>query len=401
MTTVNVDSANTTSIEYDSYGSSPWTLTQTANNGAIFGQTLTRVQGTGGAVFRFHGTSVQVYGSVAVPTVSGATVVSLYALDGGNSTTFSTYSVPDSRVNEVDGQLFFDSGTLSDESHVLVINVTTASEGAPYLLDYIRVVATNPPASTTTTSSTGTPTALPSAGSSKSNVAPIVGGVVGGVVGLLLLVVTGFFYWRRRKHRVRLERGGKDLVEDLVDEPKPDTDSSAPFTGRDSIWRSTSPFHPSPNAPNAESTLAPSDSASQVAGRLYAAELAAQRLAAGQPTGPGFPAAAQANPVASHSRSSPAPTPGSRFNLPPGSGAWRSDRKEAREAAVPPPVPEVPEEEAVQHQDSGIRFRDGELLPPASALALAQAQAHAGGVTSPHGGEDELGRPPEYEDARS
>ena len=53
---MNVDSANTTAIEYDSYGDSPWTLTQTANNGAIFGQTLTRVQGAGGAIFRFHGT---------------------------------------------------------------------------------------------------------------------------------------------------------------------------------------------------------------------------------------------------------------------------------------------------------------------------------------------------------
>ena len=351
------------------------------------------------------------YGSVAVPTVSGATVVSLYALDGGNTTTFSSSSVPDSRVNEVDGQLFFDSGTLSDDSHVLVINVTTASQGAPYLLDYIRVIATNPPASTTTTSSsTGTPTVKPTGGSSKSNVGSIVGGVVGGVVGLLLLVAVGFFYWRHHKHRVRLERGGKgmspptacsisfgcsanscnvrsDLVEDLVDEPKPDGDSLAPSAGRDT-WRSASPFYPPSNAPYAESTLAPSDSASQVAGRLYAAELAAQA------TGPGSSAAAQANPA------SAAPTPGSRFNLPPRLGAWRSDRKEAQ-AAVPPPVPEVPEEEAVQHQDSGIRFRDGELLlPPASALA--QAQVHVDGVTSPHGGEDdERERPPEYEDARS
>ena len=56
MTTVNVDSANTTAIEYDSYGPSQWTLVQTSNNGAIFAQTLTRVEGTGGAVYKFHGT---------------------------------------------------------------------------------------------------------------------------------------------------------------------------------------------------------------------------------------------------------------------------------------------------------------------------------------------------------
>lgn len=161
-------------------------------------------------------------------------------------------------------------------------------------------------------------------------------------------------------------------------EPKPDTGSSAPFTSGDA-WHSASPFHLPSNAPYAESTLAPSDSASQVAGRLYAAELAAQR-------------SAQANP-ASASHSSPAP--GSRFNLPwgAGSGVWRSDRKEAR----PPPVPEVPEEEAVQHQDSGIRFRDGDLpLPPALAHGSAMSSNPYGG------GEDaELERPPEYEDPRS
>ena len=55
MTDVNVDSANTTAIEFDSYGSSGWVLVQTGNNPTIFLQTLTRVESTGGAVFRFHG----------------------------------------------------------------------------------------------------------------------------------------------------------------------------------------------------------------------------------------------------------------------------------------------------------------------------------------------------------
>lgn len=147
------------------------------------------------------------YGSVAVPTVSGATVVSLYALDGGNTTTFSSASIPNSRVSEVDGQLFFDSGALSDDSHVLVINVTTASQGAPYLLDYIRLIATDPPVSTTTTTSTGTPTARASEGSSKTSVGPIVGGVVGGVAGLLLLVIAAFFCWRYKHRMLRLVEG--------------------------------------------------------------------------------------------------------------------------------------------------------------------------------------------------
>ena len=165
------------------------------------------------------GTSVQVYGSIAVPTVSGATVVSLYTLDGGNATPFSSTQVPDTSVNEADGQLFFDSGTLSDDDHVLVINVTTASSAAPYLLDYIKVVATTPPASSTsttaTTSGTSTPTSVSSAKSSKSNnVGPVVGGVVGGVGGLLLIAAAIFLYFRYFRHRMRLgrrQKGGKGM----------------------------------------------------------------------------------------------------------------------------------------------------------------------------------------------
>ncbi|TBU39695.1 hypothetical protein BD309DRAFT_1011845 [Dichomitus squalens] len=390
MTTVNVDSANTTAIEYDSYGSSQWTLVQTSNNGAIFAQTLTKVEGSGGAVYRFHGTSVQVYGSIAVPTVSGATVVSLYALDGGNVTPFSSTQVPDTRVNEADGQLFFDSGTLADSAHVLVINVTIASSAAPYLLDYIKVVETTPPASsistTATTSGTSSPTSAPSAGSSKSNVGPIVGGVVGGVGGLLLVTAAIFLYVRYFRHRATLGRrrkGGKDLVDDLVDEPKTDMDSSAPFMSGD-LWRSTSPLQVPPNAPYAESTLAPSDSASQVAGRLYAAELAAQQRL-GQPirTGP----SSQTGPA---SGSQPGPDTGSGFDP---SSAGVARLRPDRKGPAPPPVLEEPEEEAVQHQDSGIRFRDGELLAPEFT------EAH--GAPRPYGGEGEVERPPEYDDARS
>lgn len=52
--TVIVDSANTTAIEYDSYGDDAWSLISTSN-GAVYASTLTRVQSTGGVVFRFDG----------------------------------------------------------------------------------------------------------------------------------------------------------------------------------------------------------------------------------------------------------------------------------------------------------------------------------------------------------
>ena len=234
-----MDSANTTAIDFDSYGSSAWALVQTGNNGAIYAQTLTRIESEGGAVFRFHGacclsvcakpfeltyertrlarigTNVRVFGTLTVPTEVGATVMSTYTIDSDDATPFSSANVPSSLIREVDGQLFFDSGTLSDDDHVLVINVTRASNGAPYLLDYIRYTATTLPEPSSSSSPpagpTGTVTPSPG-GSSKSNVGPIVGGVVGGVVGLLLIALGVFLFFRYFRHRLSLagrQKGGK------------------------------------------------------------------------------------------------------------------------------------------------------------------------------------------------
>ncbi|KAI0720327.1 hypothetical protein C8T65DRAFT_634127 [Cerioporus squamosus] len=348
MTDVNVDSANTTAIQFDSYGSSGWVLVQTGNNPTIFSQSLTRVESTGGAVFRFHGTHVQVYGTILVPTVTGATVQSAYALDNNGTTPFSSASVASALIQEVDDQLFFDSGALSDGDHVLVINVTTASSGAPYLLDYIKYTATTPPttsSSSTSASATGSAsaTAAPSS-AKKSNIGPIVGGVVGGVGGGLLLILFGFFlYYRYFRHRRKLygrRRGGKDLVEGLVDEPKSDLSpsGSSPFSSDLSPSR-----YGAPTVPYAASTILPDDSASQVAGRLYAAELARERAGAGPGSSAGAAYAGSSSGREGDGNGAGGP-------------AWMSDRKES----VPPPVPEEPEPEAVQHQDSGIRFRDGD-----------------------------------------
>ncbi|KAI0660789.1 hypothetical protein C8Q70DRAFT_972484 [Cubamyces menziesii] len=349
MPDVNVDSANTTAITYESYGPSPWQLTQTGNNGAIFAQTLTKVEGTGGAVFHFHGTNVQVYGTLTPPTDPGATVTSSYTIDGAQTGSFSSSSVPASLVNEQDGQLFFDSGTLSDGDHVLVINVTLASAAEPYLLDYIKYTATASATSSTTDTSTGTAsaTASPTSGSSHSNIGPIVGGVVGGVLGVALIFGIGLFlFFRYFRHRISLSgrrRGGRDLVEDLVDNDKGGSDidpsTTTPYMSDVSAstpWRSggDNGLAP-PTAPYAASTVGPDDSASQVAGRIYAAELAQQHALAGSSRNAG---------------------PSALAGLGPGMGLDRKD-------PIPPTVPEEPEIEAVQHQDSGIRFREGDIPP--------------------------------------
>ena len=129
--------------------------------------------------------------------------------------------------------------------------------------------------------------------------------------------------------------------------------SAAPFTRHSAFSGSLGP--PSaPYPPSAPSTIAPDDSASQVAGRLYAAELARQQHASG-PT--------------AHAHAS-------------GSSSGREGRSDRKGPTVPPAVPEDPEPEAVQHQDSGLRFRDGAVLPSASLL---------------ESGSDE--RPPDYDAA--
>ncbi|KAL7282560.1 hypothetical protein ACG7TL_004031 [Trametes sanguinea] len=358
---VNVDSANTTAIQYESYGPSPWQLVQTGNNGNIFAQTLTKVEGTGGAVFHFHGTSVQVYGTVTPPTDPGATVTSSYAIDGAQAGSFSSSTVPAALINEQDGQLFFDSGTISDGDHTLVINVTLASAAEPYQIDYIKYTATKPNSTSSSSTGTATGSTTPSAtagssGSSHTDVGPIVGGVVGGVLGVALITGIGLFlFFRYFRHRISLSgrrRGGRDLVEDLVENGKPGSDTDPSSTGpfmsdlsASTPWRPGTPNYgglPPPSVPYAaSSTVGPEDSASQVAGRIYAAEMA---QASGSSRSPGASL------------------------LGPGS---RTDAKQP----IPPSVPEEPEVEAVQHQDSGIRFRSGDVPPVLPVVPIAPPPA--------------------------
>ena len=74
---------------------------------------------------------MKVYGTVDSPTVSGEAVTSTYTLDGSGATPYSSAELANSiTTTEADGVLFFDSGTLSDGAHVLVINVTSASSSS-------------------------------------------------------------------------------------------------------------------------------------------------------------------------------------------------------------------------------------------------------------------------------
>lgn len=137
-------------------------------------------------------------------TVGLDTPISSYALDG----TTSVYAA-DKVEQPVYGQLFYNSPTLSDGEHTLL--VTNMGSGALWI-DYI-VYAPSVSSSSILTSRTVTPTTpglgAPTSGTglpgsnSKSSI-PIPA-VVGGAVGALILIIAlifGVLYYRRRAERV-------------------------------------------------------------------------------------------------------------------------------------------------------------------------------------------------------
>ncbi|KAI9000819.1 hypothetical protein BD414DRAFT_472850 [Trametes punicea] len=331
MAQVIVDSADTTAIQYDSYGPSPWQFTgvDDTSDGDVFDQTLTEVESEGGAVFRFHGTNVQVYGSLPPP--AGA-VNSSYTIDGSQKGLFSSIPDPPALPAEGDRQLFFDSGTLSDDSHVLVINVTLASAAEPYLLDYIQYTISNATSSTTTSSASAT--ASPAAShSSHSRIGAIVGGVVGGV--LLISPLALFLFFRDFRHRISLsgrQRGGRDLIEGLAGPGKPDSHIT-PFPTDPSMSEplrsSTQNYGNLPALPFAvSSTPRPEDSALQVAGPIYAAE-STQQVQGGPSGGAGPSMLADSGP-------SLGATSDTKHLIPPSAQEALSDMDEAPPAYTPP-----------------------------------------------------------------
>ncbi|KAJ2994442.1 hypothetical protein NUW54_g7551 [Trametes sanguinea] len=217
-----VDSANTERIQF--LEPSPRTLAEgpawffNASRsllGAAYNDSLTgcRVRGAS-AVFRFHGSSVSVVGSI-VRADGGDAAVSVYSVDGNKPTSFTT-----PRVNErTDSVRFFASGPLPLGDHVLIINIAAASSAAPYYVDYLQY--------TTDALTLSSPSALPATHSAspvllshlvlktlaellhtvrlpsreKAYCSPwgrSFGGVVGGLALICLLIA--LLHWNHRRH---------------------------------------------------------------------------------------------------------------------------------------------------------------------------------------------------------
>ncbi len=143
------------------------------------------------------------YGILRIENYSVSVATSsVYSIDNNAVFTY-TGSMGNTSVSDV--QFFISSG-LNESEHLLVVNVTSATNSFPYYLDYIIVSlpSTNtsgPSGSLTATSVLPVPSsrendAHPAASHTVAN--SIVGSVAGGML-LLCIVFGSLFFWRRAR----------------------------------------------------------------------------------------------------------------------------------------------------------------------------------------------------------
>ncbi|KAI0942803.1 hypothetical protein AcW1_002587 [Taiwanofungus camphoratus] len=224
MSSVTVDSANTSQIQYQTDGPYTWLFITTNGNSKIYGSTLSEVYGPCNAMFSFYGTQVWVMGTVMPSTSDSTPPVSLYSIDGGN---FVSYQAPSMEI-EADGMTFFASEDLSQGHHTLYIEVNQASEVAPYMLDSISYTPISEPQSSfssslsSSTSSVASPSQpSPSSslnGTGRHSTSPdssnatgaIVGGVVGGLLTLAGALLVLYYCSRRRPESYKYKAMRRD-----------------------------------------------------------------------------------------------------------------------------------------------------------------------------------------------
>ncbi|KAF8878261.1 hypothetical protein CPB84DRAFT_1751930 [Gymnopilus junonius] len=164
----------------------------------------------------FTGDGIQFYGLINNGSV-GDMLLAEFVLDGTSTTTYA----PPAQTSDITyNNKLYDSGTLPQKSHKLVV---TPKNGHLVWLDYVLVhQAVTTQATHTSSSSTSIAT---SAGASTTgptmvpvttfnhrsvNVGAIVGGVIGGVA-LILLLILGLFLLRRKQRNLSDNRVNEQL----------------------------------------------------------------------------------------------------------------------------------------------------------------------------------------------
>ncbi|KAF5320374.1 hypothetical protein D9758_018082 [Tetrapyrgos nigripes] len=171
-------------------------------------------------MFRFAGTSIEVYGFLAVSSSTGpGPFTSIQAtIDGQQNTNPNLINAPDVRF------LLFSRNDLGLGNHTLVFTIEELRNGTSVAIDYIlyapsfRTIVDKPVFETSSASSSN-PTAIepsPDSGhSSKPNVGAIVGGVIGGLVACGLIIL-GLWLWRRMQKRRILKRHSTLVAEPFM-----------------------------------------------------------------------------------------------------------------------------------------------------------------------------------------
>ena len=158
----------------------------------------------------FSGTSVGVFGSVSQSTTTkNLTTISTYQVDGKSTV---TYTAPISIESHLTHVQFFQSATLEDGQHSLLITVVNASDAGKYWLDYL-VYTPGSSSLSSTSSSNPTSTSLSPDNSSSSH-SGVSGGIIAAAVlvsvSVVLLLAVSALWWRKRKTRPR-ERGQYEI----------------------------------------------------------------------------------------------------------------------------------------------------------------------------------------------
>ncbi|KAI0754213.1 hypothetical protein C8Q80DRAFT_354192 [Daedaleopsis nitida] len=149
----------------------------------------------------FAGTGVVVLG-IAPPSASDSTPIASYSIDGTPATPSALPSVKICTQNQV----FFSAYNLNPGNHTLNINVTRASNDAPYIINYAFICssAASPPTPTEASSSSSS-TPLSDSSKSRSVSGVVIGLIVAGIILALMLAFMTYFLVRRRRQR-RLRR---------------------------------------------------------------------------------------------------------------------------------------------------------------------------------------------------
>ncbi|KAF9266225.1 hypothetical protein L218DRAFT_102541 [Marasmius fiardii PR-910] len=274
--------------------------------------------------FEFEGTGITAFGALYSNVTES--IWAEFKLDDGNAGTNSTATfAPATPTADIYNQQIFQARNLPRSNHKLT---GTLKNSGLLIVDYFLVEPGDP---NETQASKSTGRRAPARGA-------IAGGVVGGIVALLL-ILTIFFWWRRRRNRKEMEAVGADHITPYPAANTANTDSNSNVLSplRMEQVQGHTPLS-TKRSRLKESEAAHFDLAS-VQVPVYVSTTASGSESAGT--------ASIYSPYSSNTPLSPLQS----------SGELEGHRSL-------PDLPDSNQRRLAEHIDSGLRFREGDSLPP-------------------------------------